>query len=136
MHALLRFIELFFKKILSVKCGIDSCSSALAFISGRFYRQYPAALASASCDGSVRVWKIAEQICEKSWPLLQKCNDVIDAKSICRLAWQPKTGKLLAIPVEKVVKLYRRETWEHQFDLSDDFITQLPSMLYPVPHLQ
>ncbi|XP_054827685.1 WD repeat and HMG-box DNA-binding protein 1 [Eublepharis macularius] len=81
-------------------------------------------LASASCDGSVRVWKIAEQICEKSWPLLQKCNDVVTAKSICRLAWQPKQGKLLAVPVEKVVKLYRRETWEHQSDLSDNFITQ------------
>nr|XP_056706893.1 WD repeat and HMG-box DNA-binding protein 1 [Euleptes europaea] len=81
-------------------------------------------LASASCDGSVRVWKIAKQICEKSWPLLQKCNDVIDAKSICRLSWQPNKGKMLAIPVEKVVKLYGRETWEHQFDLSDDFITQ------------
>ncbi|KAL8168703.1 UNVERIFIED_CONTAM: WD repeat and HMG-box DNA binding-domain containing protein 1 [Gekko kuhli] len=49
-------------------------------------------LASASCDGSVRVWKIAEQF--------------------------------LAIPVEKVVKLYGRETWDHQFDLSDNFISQ------------
>ncbi|XP_077180147.1 WD repeat and HMG-box DNA-binding protein 1 [Paroedura picta] len=81
-------------------------------------------LASASCDGTVRVWKIAEQVCEKSWPLLQKCNDVVDAKSICRLAWQPKKGKFLAIPVEKAVKLYRRETWDHQFDLSDNFILQ------------
>ncbi|XP_030340603.1 WD repeat and HMG-box DNA-binding protein 1 [Strigops habroptila] len=81
-------------------------------------------LASASCDGSVRVWKIADQTCTTSWPLLQKCNDVINAKSICRLGWQPGTGKLLAIPVDKVVKLYRRETWDSQFDLSDTFITQ------------
>ncbi|KFV56817.1 WD repeat and HMG-box DNA-binding protein 1, partial [Gavia stellata] len=81
-------------------------------------------LASASCDGSVRVWKIADQTCMTSWPLLQKCNDVINAKSICRLGWQPGSGKLLAIPVDKVVKLYRRETWESQFDLSDTFITQ------------
>uniref|UniRef100_A0A2K6LQ11 WD repeat and HMG-box DNA-binding protein 1 n=1 Tax=Rhinopithecus bieti TaxID=61621 RepID=A0A2K6LQ11_RHIBE len=78
-------------------------------------------LASASCDGSVRVWQISDQTCAISWPLLQKCNDVINAKSICRLAWQPK---LLAIPVEKSVKLYRRETWSHQFDLSDNFISQ------------
>ncbi|KAH0620252.1 hypothetical protein JD844_020350 [Phrynosoma platyrhinos] len=98
-------------------------------------------LASASCDGSVRVWKISEQTCETSWPLLKKCNDVVNAKSICRLSWQPKTGKvthllsllgsslsgqkLLAIPVEKVIKLYRRETWHHQLDLTDDFITQV-----------
>ncbi|XP_042306910.1 LOW QUALITY PROTEIN: WD repeat and HMG-box DNA-binding protein 1 [Sceloporus undulatus] len=81
-------------------------------------------LASASCDGSVRVWKISEQTCETSWPLLKKCNDVVNAKSICRLSWQPETGKLLAIPVEKVIKLYRRETWHHQLDLTDDFITQ------------
>ncbi|XP_050753369.1 WD repeat and HMG-box DNA-binding protein 1 [Gymnogyps californianus] len=81
-------------------------------------------LASASCDGSVRVWKIADQTCTTSWPLLQKCNDVINAKSICRLGWQPGSGRLLAIPVEKVVKLYRRETWDSQFDLSDTFITQ------------
>ncbi|NWR56569.1 WDHD1 protein, partial [Bucorvus abyssinicus] len=81
-------------------------------------------LASSSCDGSVRVWKIADQTCTTSWPLLPKCNDVINAKSICRLGWQPRSGKLLAIPVEKVVKLYRRETWDGQFDLSDTFITQ------------
>ncbi|XP_068005152.1 WD repeat and HMG-box DNA-binding protein 1 [Melanerpes formicivorus] len=81
-------------------------------------------LASSSCDGSVRVWKIADQTCTTSWPLLQKCNDVINAKSICRLGWQPGNGKLLAIPVDRVVKLYRRETWDSQFDLSDAFITQ------------
>ncbi|KAK2502100.1 hypothetical protein MC885_006417 [Smutsia gigantea] len=81
-------------------------------------------LASASCDGSVKVWQISDQTCAISWPLLQKCNDVINAKSICRLAWQPKSGKLLAVPVEKSVKLYRRETWNNQFDLSDNFISQ------------
>ncbi|POI32056.1 hypothetical protein CIB84_004190, partial [Bambusicola thoracicus] len=31
---------------------------------------------------------------------------------------------LLAIPVDKVVKLYRRETWDNQVDLSDTSITQ------------
>ncbi|XP_045679931.1 WD repeat and HMG-box DNA-binding protein 1 isoform X1 [Phyllostomus hastatus] len=81
-------------------------------------------LASASCDGSVRVWQISDQTCAISWPLLQKSNDVINAKSICRLAWQPKSGKLLAVPVEKLVKLYRRETWGNQFDLSDNSISQ------------
>ncbi|XP_072819169.1 WD repeat and HMG-box DNA-binding protein 1 isoform X2 [Vicugna pacos] len=81
-------------------------------------------LASASCDGSVKVWQISDQTCAVSWPLLQKCNDVINAESICRLAWQPRSGKLLAVPVEKSVKLYRRETWSNQFDLSDNFISQ------------
>ncbi|XP_062061076.1 WD repeat and HMG-box DNA-binding protein 1 isoform X2 [Lepus europaeus] len=81
-------------------------------------------LASASCDGSVRVWQISDQTCAVSWPLLLKCNDVIHAKSICRLAWQPKSGKLLAVPVEKSIKLYKRETWSNHFDLSDNFISQ------------
>lgn len=27
--------------------------------------------------------------------------------------------------MEKSVKLYRRETWSNQFDLSDDFISQV-----------
>ncbi|KAB1277645.1 WD repeat and HMG-box DNA-binding protein 1 [Camelus dromedarius] len=54
-------------------------------------------LASASCDGSVKVWQISDQTCAVSWPLLQKCNDVINATSICRLAWQPRSGKTLNI---------------------------------------
>lgn len=29
-----------------------------------------------------------------SWPLLQKTNDVSNAKSLCRLAWQPGAGKV------------------------------------------
>lgn len=29
-----------------------------------------------------------------NWLLLQKCNDVINAKSICRLGWQPGSGKV------------------------------------------
>lgn len=77
--------------------------------------------ASASCDGSVVVWNIEEQVrpCGKqpfflmwllvcdalieftsiqtqviSWPLLQKTNDVSNAKSLCRLAWQPAAAKV------------------------------------------
>lgn len=29
-----------------------------------------------------------------SWPLLQKTNDVSNAKSLCRLAWQPAAAKV------------------------------------------
>ncbi|MEE6492231.1 hypothetical protein FKM82_016522 [Ascaphus truei] len=81
-------------------------------------------LASASCDGSVRIWKIADQTCEANLPLLQKCNDVISAKSICRLNWQPPGGKLLAVPVEKTVHVYERDTWRKSFTLANDFISQ------------
>ncbi|KAL4692293.1 hypothetical protein H8959_016103 [Pygathrix nigripes] len=44
---------------------------------------------------------------------------------VLSLSFDPKDiFLLLAIPVEKSVKLYRRETWSHQFDLSDNFISQ------------
>uniref|UniRef100_A0A6I8SBM7 WD repeat and HMG-box DNA-binding protein 1 n=1 Tax=Xenopus tropicalis TaxID=8364 RepID=A0A6I8SBM7_XENTR len=81
-------------------------------------------IASASCDGSVRIWKITDQTCEAVLPLLEKCNDVFSAKSICRLAWQTKSGKFLAIPVGKTVHLYERDSLKNSCTLSDDFITQ------------
>uniref|UniRef100_A0A8C7PQG5 WD repeat and HMG-box DNA-binding protein 1 n=1 Tax=Oncorhynchus mykiss TaxID=8022 RepID=A0A8C7PQG5_ONCMY len=59
-----------------------------------------------------------------SWPLLQKSNDVINAKSLCRLAWQPKAAKLLAVPVETTVQLYQRDSWAQVGTLSDDLGTQ------------
>ncbi|XP_068110818.1 WD repeat and HMG-box DNA-binding protein 1 [Hyperolius riggenbachi] len=81
-------------------------------------------VASSSCDGSVRIWNIEQQVCESSLALLPKFNDVVNAKSICRLQWQPKSGKLLAVPVDKEVHLYERGTWKSSFSLSDAFITQ------------
>ncbi|XP_070763353.1 WD repeat and HMG-box DNA-binding protein 1 [Enoplosus armatus] len=81
-------------------------------------------LASASCDGSVVVWSIEEQTQLISWPLLQKTNDVSNAKSLCRLAWQPGTAKFLAVPVETKVHLYERGSWDHVSTLSDDLLTQ------------
>ncbi|XP_051872624.1 LOW QUALITY PROTEIN: WD repeat and HMG-box DNA-binding protein 1 [Pristis pectinata] len=80
-------------------------------------------LASSSCDGSVCVWKIADQTLVSSWSLLTKFNEVNRATSICRLEWQPKTGKFLAVPVENAVKLYERKSWENVANLSDDSIT-------------
>ncbi|XP_078418769.1 WD repeat and HMG-box DNA-binding protein 1 isoform X1 [Cetorhinus maximus] len=79
-------------------------------------------LASSSCDGSICVWKIADQTLVASWPLLTKSNDVSRATSICRLEWQPRIGKFLAVPVEKAVKLFERDTWENTDNLSDDSI--------------
>lgn len=81
-------------------------------------------LASASCDGSVVVWNIEEQTQVISWPLLQKTNDVSNAKSLCRLAWQPGTAKFLAVPVETKVHLYERESWKHASTLTEDLLTQ------------
>uniref|UniRef100_A0A665WXL0 WD repeat and HMG-box DNA-binding protein 1 n=1 Tax=Echeneis naucrates TaxID=173247 RepID=A0A665WXL0_ECHNA len=81
-------------------------------------------LASSSCDGSVVVWNIEDQTQVISWPLLQKTNDVSNAKSLCRLAWQPGAGKFLAVPVDTKVQLYERGSWDHVGTLSDDLLTQ------------
>uniref|UniRef100_A0A672H0B0 WD repeat and HMG-box DNA-binding protein 1 n=1 Tax=Salarias fasciatus TaxID=181472 RepID=A0A672H0B0_SALFA len=81
-------------------------------------------LASSSCDGSVVVWNIEDQTQVISWPLLQKTNDVSNASSLCRLAWQPGAAKLLAVPVESKVHLYERGSWDHVSTLSDDLLTQ------------
>ncbi|KAK2853667.1 hypothetical protein Q5P01_006328 [Channa striata] len=81
-------------------------------------------LASASCDGSVIVWSIEEQTQVISWPLLQKTNDISNAKSLCRLAWQPREARFLAVPVETKVHLYERGSWSHVSTLTDDLLTQ------------
>uniref|UniRef100_A0A3B5QEQ6 WD repeat and HMG-box DNA-binding protein 1 n=1 Tax=Xiphophorus maculatus TaxID=8083 RepID=A0A3B5QEQ6_XIPMA len=81
-------------------------------------------LASSSCDGSVVVWSIEQQTQVISWPLLQKTNDVSNATSLCRLAFQPAAGKFLAVPVETRVHLYERGSWDHVGSLSDELLTQ------------
>ncbi|XP_014833456.1 WD repeat and HMG-box DNA-binding protein 1-like, partial [Poecilia latipinna] len=81
-------------------------------------------LASSSCDGSVVVWNIEDQTRVTSWPLLQKTNDVSNAASLCRLAFQPAAGKLLAVPVETRVHLYERGSWDQVGSLSDELLTQ------------
>ncbi|KPP65592.1 WD repeat and HMG-box DNA-binding protein 1-like [Scleropages formosus] len=88
-------------------------------------------LGSSSCDGSVAVWKIDDQVQVVSWNVLQKSSDVSNAKSLCRLAWQPGFGKLLAVPADKSVQLYERNSWNNVSRLSDDFIAQVsrPVML-------
>ncbi|XP_051502537.1 WD repeat and HMG-box DNA-binding protein 1 [Myxocyprinus asiaticus] len=86
-------------------------------------------LASSSCDGSVTVWSIESQTQVAQWKVLQKSSDVSNAKSLCRLAWQPLSGKLLAVPVDKTVQLYDRDTWTHISTLSDDLITQVVNVV-------
>uniref|UniRef100_A0A8C1GGW7 WD repeat and HMG-box DNA-binding protein 1 n=1 Tax=Cyprinus carpio TaxID=7962 RepID=A0A8C1GGW7_CYPCA len=82
-------------------------------------------LASSSCDGSVTVWSIESQTQVAQWKIIQKSSDVSNAKSLCRLAWQPHSGKLLAVPVDLTVQLYDKNTWTHVSTLSDDLITQV-----------
>ncbi|XP_067223674.1 WD repeat and HMG-box DNA-binding protein 1 [Chanodichthys erythropterus] len=86
-------------------------------------------LASSSCDGSVTVWSIESQAQVAQWKVLQKSSDVSNAKSLCRLAWQPRSGKLLAVPVDLTIQLYDKNTWTHVSTLSDDLITQVVNVV-------
>ncbi|KAA0710958.1 DNA-binding protein 1 Acidic nucleoplasmic [Triplophysa tibetana] len=86
-------------------------------------------LASSSCDGSVAVWSVESQTQVALWKVLQKSSDVSTAKSLCRLAWQPRSGRLLAIPVDATVQLYDRNTWTHVSTLSDDLSTQVANVV-------
>uniref|UniRef100_A0A8C1Q9W5 WD repeat and HMG-box DNA-binding protein 1 n=1 Tax=Cyprinus carpio TaxID=7962 RepID=A0A8C1Q9W5_CYPCA len=86
-------------------------------------------LASSSCDGSVAVWSIESQTQVAQWQILQKSSDVSNAKSLCRLAWQPRSGKLLAVPVDLTIQLYDRNTWTHVSTLSDDLISQVVNVV-------
>ncbi|KAG5448950.1 WD repeat and HMG-box DNA binding-domain containing protein 1 [Clonorchis sinensis] len=69
-------------------------------------------LASASCDGTVRIWKVDEKREIKSLRCLSPSNDPAFALSLCRLCWEHSTGKFLAVPVDKEICLYERDTWE------------------------
>uniref|UniRef100_A0A3B4C877 WD repeat and HMG-box DNA-binding protein 1 n=1 Tax=Pygocentrus nattereri TaxID=42514 RepID=A0A3B4C877_PYGNA len=64
-----------------------------------------------------------------NWNVLPKCNDVSNAKSLCRLAWQPPSGKLLAVPVDMSVHLYERKSWTHVGTLSDDLSAQVVNVV-------
>ena len=61
------------------------------------------------------------QNCVASLKVLPLANDVTTTKSLCRLAWQPNGGKVLAVPVESEVKIYERMSWKPKLSLADDY---------------
>ncbi|MEQ2196656.1 hypothetical protein XENOCAPTIV_007635, partial [Xenoophorus captivus] len=114
-------------------------------------------LASASCDGSVVVWNIEEQVrcCYLfstrgvfmlflsrvftflrplaqtqviSWPLLQKTNDVSNARSLCRLAFQPAAGEVSRLTDTGSLKL-----GQDKFGDDDDGSSVAPAAAPLVP---
>uniref|UniRef100_A0A8C4QUL5 WD repeat and HMG-box DNA binding protein 1 n=1 Tax=Eptatretus burgeri TaxID=7764 RepID=A0A8C4QUL5_EPTBU len=81
-------------------------------------------LASSSCDGTVCIWDISSQSRVVSWPILPAVNDVKNARSPCRLSWQPGAGQYLAVPVNLAVRIFQRDTWTELADLTAEGITQ------------
>ncbi|PSN43420.1 WD repeat and HMG-box DNA-binding protein 1 [Blattella germanica] len=73
------------------------------------------AQASSSCDGSVRVWTIEEKQAVMSWNCVPTCNDFFAAKCLGRPSWQPKTGRFLAVPHGKEIRVFQRTVWDKMF---------------------
>ncbi|XP_064600556.1 WD repeat and HMG-box DNA-binding protein 1-like [Liolophura sinensis] len=86
-------------------------------------------VASSSCDGTVRVWSIVDQKTVQSWKVVPKSNDVSLSKTLCRLCWEPQTGKNLVVPVEKEVHVYERDSWKKVHSLTDGSIKELVSIV-------
>uniref|UniRef100_A0A672H0A8 WD repeat and HMG-box DNA-binding protein 1 n=1 Tax=Salarias fasciatus TaxID=181472 RepID=A0A672H0A8_SALFA len=66
-------------------------------------------LASSSCDGSVVVWNIEDQVRDQ---LASAAED------------QRRQQRLVSVPVSLAVHLYERGSWDHVSTLSDDLLTQ------------
>ncbi|KAL4237943.1 WD repeat and HMG-box DNA binding-domain containing protein 1 [Mactra antiquata] len=86
-------------------------------------------LASASCDGSVRLWKMSDRSQITSLSVLPKCSDVSLSKTLCRMCWEPEEGKVLYVPVNKEIHVYERETWSKTSTFTDDVFTEHISVL-------
>lgn len=86
-------------------------------------------LASSSCDGTVKIWKIDDQKVVKSLNILSKCSDVSLSKTLCRLCWEKQKGDFLYIPVEKEIQIIERNTWNKVGSITDDNFTGIYSIL-------
>ncbi|XP_050526875.1 WD repeat and HMG-box DNA-binding protein 1 [Daktulosphaira vitifoliae] len=86
-------------------------------------------LASACCDGSVKVWSIETKNVIQEWSnVFLKSNAFHHSKIKCTPHWEPKEGNLLAIPFDKEIKFFQRGVWRelfvvHDYRLSNQEIT-------------
>jgi len=71
-------------------------------------------LASASTDGTLRVWSLKEGACIKDMSILPERDD-----SQLKIDWHPN-GKFIAIPVGNRTTIYERDTWEMTFSFGGE----------------
>ncbi|XP_018647229.1 hypothetical protein Smp_054610 [Schistosoma mansoni] len=81
-------------------------------------------IASASCDGSVRLWDLVIGKETKCISTLVKCNDPLFAPSYCRLCWESTVGKFLLVPVDKEIRMFERVCWSLLCSLSCPSVAQ------------
>ncbi|ELT99505.1 hypothetical protein CAPTEDRAFT_108416 [Capitella teleta] len=85
-------------------------------------------VASSSCDGTLRLWSTEQQRVVHTITGFPKSNDFSAALLLCRMAWD-KSGKYLAVPFEKGVRVYNQGIWDIAFTLSDKFIEKSLSIV-------
>ncbi|XP_053408161.1 WD repeat and HMG-box DNA-binding protein 1-like isoform X2 [Mercenaria mercenaria] len=90
-------------------------------------------LASSSCDGTVRIWKMSDRSQIQSFTLIPKCSDASLSKTMCRMCWEPENGKILYVPVQKEIHMYERETWKKIATLTESSFTEHVSVLAMSP---
>lgn len=71
-------------------------------------------LASASSDGTVRIWHIENETCQKSLSILPRGAD-----NTLQIDWHPN-GKFVAVPVRNQVIVYERDSWDELYTFSGD----------------
>ncbi|KAJ7390585.1 WD repeat and HMG-box DNA binding-domain containing protein 1 [Desmophyllum pertusum] len=84
-------------------------------------------IASSSCDGTVKIWKLEDQTCVTTLTILPKVNDARISKTLCRLAWQPGNGKLFQWI--KLSSFTNRIPGEMFFNLDNDGHSELVSIV-------
>ena len=71
-------------------------------------------LASSSCDGTVRIWKLSNLECVKKFDKNHtKSNDFLNSSTWCKLSWDRKGDNLL-VPSEKAVNVFKKSQWTFQ----------------------
>lgn len=78
--------------------------------------------ASSSCDGTVRVWCLTASKELQSWRWGPASNDFGNSPSLCRIHFEPTTGRYLAVPFfqSSTVKILERSSWKEVAELVDD----------------
>ncbi|XP_077521794.1 WD repeat and HMG-box DNA-binding protein 1-like [Amblyomma americanum] len=86
-------------------------------------------VASSSCDGTAKVWKLADQSCVRTWhAIFPRSNDFRTSKVLGRLAWCP-SGAKLAVPVFSEVRLATRGSWDKVDTLAHSSVSEAVSLV-------
>ena len=65
-------------------------------------------VSSSSCDGFLKIWDLSKAECIFNEKLFFRSSDIEHAKCSAKLEFEPRSGELLAVLVEKGAKIFNR----------------------------